>query len=92
MPINLETAGSAGTHSFTKTNLNTVDDFIYFKNAGASVIPNTLVNGNTFIYSAGVGSISGYTEGQLVYVTTTEPKKLKFSASSGGSSINSTDC
>ena len=92
MPINIETAGSAGTHSFTRTNLNTVDDFIYFKNAGASVIPNTLVNGNTFIYSAGVGSISGYTEGQLVYVTTTEPKKLKFSAASGGSSINSTDC
>jgi hypothetical protein len=92
MPIDISAVGTAGTHSFRKTNVNTVDDFIYFKNAGASVIPGTLANGNSFIYAAGVGSIEGYTNGQLVYVTTTEPKKLKFSASSGGSSINSTDC
>jgi len=90
MPINMTAAGAAGTHSLKRSNINTADDFIYFKNAAPSVIPTTLINGSSFIYSAGVGSIGGYTNGQLVYVTTTEPKKLKFSATSGGSSVDST--
>jgi hypothetical protein len=90
MPINMTAVGTAGTHSFRRSNVNTVDDYIYFKNISGSIIPGTLVNGSSFIYSAGVGSIDGYTEGQLVYVTTTEPKKLKFSSASGGASINST--
>jgi hypothetical protein len=90
MPINMTAVGTAGTHSFRRSNVNTVDDYIYYKNVTGSVIPATLANGNSFIYAAGVGSIEGYTEGQLVYVTTTEPKKLKFSATSGGASINAT--
>jgi hypothetical protein len=90
MPINPTAVGTAGTHSFRRSNVNTADDYIYFKNTVGNVIPATLANGNSFIYAAGVGSIGGYVEGQLVYVTTTEPKKLKFSATSGGSSINST--
>jgi hypothetical protein len=90
MAINVTAVGTAGTHSFRRSNVNTVDDYIYFKNTVGNVIPATLSNGNSFIYATGVGSIGGYTEGQLVYVTTTEPKKLKFSAASGGSSINST--
>jgi hypothetical protein len=84
MPINMTAVGTAGTHSFRRSNVNTVDDYIYFKNTVGNVIPGTLANGNSFIYAAGVGSIAGYTEGQLVYVTTTEPKKLKFSSTSGG--------
>ena len=92
MPINMTTVGGAGTHSFRRSNVNTVDDFIYFKNLGApTAIPSTLINGSSFIYAAGLGSLTGYTNGQLVYVTTTEPKKLKFSATSGGADINMTD-
>jgi hypothetical protein len=91
MPINVTQVGLAGTHSFRRSNVNTVDDYIYFKNLGLSTaIPAALVNGSTFIYAAGLGSITGYTNGQLVYVTTTEPKKLRFSAASGGSDISIT--
>lgn len=90
MPINVTVEGAVGTHSFRKSNVNTDDDFIYFRNTTGSVIPTALVNGSSFIYAAGLGSITGYTNGQLVYVTTTEPKKLKFSAASGGASVNAT--
>ena len=90
MAINPTVVGTAGTHSLRRSNVNTVDDYIYYKNVAGDVIPTALSNGSSFIYAAGVGSIGGYVEGQLVYVTTTEPKKLKFSATSGGSSIDST--
>jgi hypothetical protein len=90
MAINPTAVGTAGTHSLRRSNVNIVDDYIYYKNVTGDIIPATLTNGASFIYAAGVGSIGGYTEGQLVYVTTTEPKKLKFSATSGGASINST--
>lgn len=90
MPINMTTVGATGTHSFRRSNVNTDDDFIYYKNITGERIPTALINGSSFIYAAGVGSITGYTNGQLVYVTTTEPKKLKFSATSGGASVDST--
>jgi hypothetical protein len=91
MPINMTTVGAAGTHSFRRSNVNTVDDYFYFKNLGVSTaIPSTLINGSTFIYAAGLGSVGGYTNGQLFYVTTVEPKKLRFSTTSSGSDIDIT--
>jgi len=93
MPINVTGPGGAGTHTLRRVNVNTVDDYIYFKNRTIdnSVIPAALTNGSAFIYKTGVGSVTGMTNDGLVYVTTTEPKKLKFSTSSGGADINFTD-
>jgi hypothetical protein len=93
MPINITGPGAVGTHTLARVNVNTVDDYIYFKNRTQdnSVIPAALTNGAAFIYKTGVGSVTGMTNDGLVYVTTTEPKKLKFSTTSGGSDINFTN-
>ena len=90
MPINITTAGGAGTHSFAKTNINAADDYIYYKNASGDVIPTNMTVGKTFIYTPGVGSLVGISSGSILYVVTPNPKQLKFSATSGGSPINIT--
>ncbi len=91
MPIDVTGAGAAGTHAFSKVNVNTDDDFIYFKNTGTDKIPTALAPGVAFLYTSGVGSVTGFTENGLVYVVTTEPKKLKFSATFNGAALNLTD-
>jgi hypothetical protein len=91
MPINVTAAGAAGTHSFAKTNVNTVEDYIFYKNSGGDVIPAAYSTGRSFIYSAGAGSLTGLTTGDLVYVIASgNVRQLKFSASSGGSAVNLT--
>ena len=91
MPINVTAAGAAGTHSFAKTNVNTAEDYIFYKNSGLDVIPAAYSTGRTFIYSAGAGSLTGLTTGDLVYVIASgNVRQLKFSASSGGAALNLT--
>ena len=91
MPINVTAAGAAGTHSFAKTNVNTTEDYIFYKNSGGDVIPAAYSTGRTFIYSAGAGAITGLTTGDLVYVIASgNVRQLKFSASSGGAALNFT--
>jgi len=91
MPINVTAVGAEGTHSFAKTNVNTAEDYIFYKNSGGDVIPAAYQTGRTFIYSAGAGSITGLTTGDLVYVIASgNVRQLKFSASSGGAAINFT--
>lgn len=90
MPINVTAAASGGTHSFAKTNVNVDEDFVYFKNSGADVIPAALSVGSTFIYAPGIGNLTGITSGDLVYVVSPNLKKLAFSATSGGSPVNLT--
>jgi len=91
MSINITSVGGAGTHSFRRTNINTEEDYIYFKDEGDDVIPSTLTVGSTFIYADRIGNLTGFSDGGLVYVTTEEPKKLTFSATDGGTAINITD-
>jgi hypothetical protein len=92
MPINITAAGASGTHTFAKVNVNTDDNFIYFKNSGGDTIPAALSFGNSFIYTPGVGSLTGISSGALLYVVNanTELKKLKFSATSGGTEVDIT--
>jgi hypothetical protein len=87
MPINISTIGATGTHSFARVNVDTDEDFIYFKGSGET-IPDAFVPGTTFIYQPGVGTLGGLAGGALVYVTTTNQKKLTFSASSGGAAVD----
>ena len=91
MPINVTSVGAAGTHSFAKTNVNTAEDYIFYKNSGGDTIPAAYQTGRTFIYSAGAGSITGLTTGDLVYVIASgNVRQLKFSASSGGAALDFT--
>jgi hypothetical protein len=76
MPINITTVVNApGTHAFRKVNVNYVDNYVYYKD---SDMPVTIVDGASFIYSAGTGSINGITEGQLVYAQRVSSQVLKF--------------
>ena len=90
MPINIATVGGTGTHSFAKTNVNVAEDYIYYKNVTGDIIPTTMSYGKTFIYTPGIGSLTGISSGDLLYVVTTNPKQLKFSATAGGSPVNIT--
>jgi len=53
--INIRTIGVAGTHSLARVNVDTDEDFIYFKGSG-EVIPAAFVPGTTFIYQPGVST------------------------------------
>ena len=90
MPINVTAAGAAGTHSLAKVTVNVDENYIYYKNRSGDVIPAAFAVGNAFIYEPGIGSLGGYTPSGLVYVVTTNPKQLQFSATSGGSPIDIT--
>jgi len=92
MAVDITTIGLAGEHSFSKTNINFDDDYIYFKNQDPEdQIPDTFTVGTTFIYNSAVGSILGVADGDLFYVTTEQPKKLTFSTTAGGTPIPITD-
>jgi hypothetical protein len=90
MPINITALGATGVHSLRKVNVNAEDNFIYFKNTGGDVIPAGLTNGTGYIYSTGIGSLTGFTDDSLVFAITTNPKQLQFSTSSGGTAIDIT--
>jgi len=75
MAINITGAGTAGVHTLTRVNVNSEENFIYFKN---SDIPAAITNGTSYIYSNGVGSIPGITNGQLVYADIVSQQVLKF--------------
>ena len=91
MPIDITGAGVVGSHTLAKVNVHLDDDYIYYKNRTGDIIPTALAAGNAFIYEPGVGSLGGFTPSGLVYSVTSEPKKLKFSTTSGGSPINLTN-
>jgi hypothetical protein len=76
MPINITAVvNAAGTHAFRKVNVNYVDNYVYYKD---SDLPAAIVDGASFIYSSGTGSINGITEGQLVYAQRVSSQVLKF--------------
>ena len=71
MPINVTGLGTTSVnnyHYFRKTNVNTVDDFIYFTDDPGNKIPTALTEGTGFIYRNGVGSVAGLTNEGLVFV------------------------
>jgi hypothetical protein len=80
MGINVLAIGSASDlHYFQKTNVNSEEDYIYFKNIDApSAIPARLTTGTGFIYRSGVGAITGYTTNTLVFAKVETVQKLKF--------------
>lgn len=78
MTINITAAGAAGAHSFRKVNVNTEEDFVYFTGDGADTVPSGLVNGASYIFSNGIGSVDGVIDDGLVYAEVLSPQLLKF--------------
>ena len=93
MAINITAAGTAGTHSMARTNVNLEEDYIYYKNTSgvsSTQIPARLASGSAFIYSTGVGAIPGLTDDTLYYVLRTTDNKLQFATTSGGTAVDLT--
>ena len=93
MAINITAAGAAGgTHSFARVNVNTEENYIYFKNTAGNteVKPAALTDGTGFIYSTGVGSVAGLTNNGLVFPDYTSSKQMYLSATANGSPIDFT--
>jgi hypothetical protein len=64
LAINITSAGSVGLHSFKKVNVNSEENYVYFKNSN---IPSSIVDGAALAYNDGSGSIDGIDNNDLVY-------------------------
>jgi len=90
--IDFTAAGASGTHILRKVNVNAEDGYFYFKNEDPN--PNIL-NGGSYIYSEGSGSIDGLTDESLIYtridsptvisIVDDEDDQIVFTGSSAGS-------
>jgi hypothetical protein len=90
MAVDITAAGTAGSHTFAKTNVHLVDDYIYYKSGGGVSIPTAVTDGAPFIFRNSTGSLTGITNNTLVYAKTSDPSKLQFSTTSGGTAIDLT--
>ena len=86
MPVNITAAGTTGTHAFAKTNVHLVDNFIYYK-TGTSI---PVADASPWIFRNATGSLTGITDGGLVYAKILTPSQLQFSTTSGGTAIDLT--
>ena len=64
MSINIVAIGDTGIHSFRAVSVNSEENYIYFKDSN---IPQEIVEGSTYIYADGTGSLQGLGSGSLVY-------------------------
>ena len=67
MAINIATAGLTGTHSFSRVNVNTDDDYLYFNSNRSETIPAGITDGTGYLYSDGTGSIGNLANQTLVF-------------------------
>lgn len=75
MAIDILSAGASGEHSFRVANVNSDQNFLYFRDAN---IPDAITTGSSYIYADGIGSISGLTDGGLVYAFLDSDQVLQF--------------
>jgi len=78
MAIDILSLGAAGLHTLKKVNINIEDEYVYFTNEGSDVIPGSLVDGASYIYNSGIGSIGGINNGSLVFAEIESSQILKF--------------
>lgn len=73
--IDIVTVGGAGAHSFTRVNVNSEENYIYFKDQD---IPSEIVDGGSYIYADESGSVEGVGSGGLVFALLESSEQLKF--------------
>jgi hypothetical protein len=78
MAIDILSLGAAGEHTLKKVNVNVEDDYVYFTDQGTDVIPPSIVDGASYIYSTGIGQIGGITDDSLVFAEIESSQVLKF--------------
>ena len=74
MAINISAVGAVGTHSLTRVNVNSEDNYIYFRDNN---IPAAITDGTSYIYNDGIGSIDGIANEALVYADIIDTAVLK---------------
>jgi hypothetical protein len=80
MAVNITSAGAAGIHSFKSVNVNDIENYVYFKDSN---IPSAIATGASYIYSDGVGQVTGVADGSLVYASKASPRVLKLQDDEG---------
>ena len=87
-PINITSVGGAGVHSVRKVLVNAQDNYLYFKDTGtASTIPAALTDGTGFIYSSGVGEVTGLDDGDLAFIDIISPSQVQLTSESNAGSV-----
>ena len=90
--VDIVAAGDAGSHTFRRVNVNSDEDYIYFRDGRQANLlesmPAGIVDETAFIYSDGVGSIGGLTTGDLVYARVDSDQVLQFSSTVDGDFID----
>ena len=87
MAIDILAAGATGTHTFKKVNVNTTENYVYFKDNNP---PVALLDNTTWLYSTGIGSITGLTNNSLYYIKKSAANRFTFSLTSGGLNVDLT--
>jgi hypothetical protein len=85
--IDITAAGTTGTHSIQKTNVNTEGNFIYYSGLSgvtAQQYPVWAADGNFWIYRSAVGAINGLTSGNLYYIKKLDANSVQFSDTLNG--------
>ena len=92
MPINITAAGLTGTHTFTPTNINTADYYLYYPTDGTGqpTVPAALRDGSAFIYNTGLGTINGLSDSTLYYIKRVGTAQVFFSTTAGGADVTLT--
>jgi hypothetical protein len=92
MAINVAAIGATGTHTFTKTNINIDENFLYYNSptqAGVTtLIPSGLADGVGLIYRSGVGAINGLTTNTLYFINRLDNNSVQFEATDGGVAVD----
>ena len=95
MPINITAAGTSGTHSFSKTNVNTEDNYFYFNKNSATVNtytrkPAAIIEGAPWIFRNTTGSITGFTNDGLIFSRIIDEYSYYFATTVTGNAIDIT--
>jgi hypothetical protein len=64
-----------GEHSVTRTNVNSEENYIYFKDSN---LPSAIVTGASYIYADGIGSVGGIGDGNLIFAEVESSQRLAF--------------
>ena len=88
MPINISALGTTGTHRLQRVNVDTDENFVYYKEG--TLPPTGLTDGTGFLYKSGVGSLTGLTTDSLYFIKKTGTNKIAFALTAGGTDIDLT--
>lgn len=93
LTIDITAPGQAGDHVVRRVNVNSEDNYIYFKQdeTFSSTIPTRITQGTGYIYAEGQGAVEGIADGGLIFTDILSVSQLSFvDAAESGTQINIT--